>query len=177
MELLVVIAIAGMIGGVLAINIGATLRSERFRAGADALAHTLRVAQELMLVYDTCVTVHLRQEEDRIFCRLDFEETLKGPLNSGLKKEHRVKGVRSFVFVTEEGSSQDKEIRLNFLSGGSVMSRGLLYLSPSPSRDADELAIVLAGYPKPIEIKTNPSLPDKQEEGHEELYPKEVAQR
>ncbi len=159
-ELLVVISILALVGGVVAIGIGKALIDQRFRTEVSLVVDQLRLAQDLMLILGTDVHMHVEGSKDNkgIDIWLVLETKLPNNLQREVLKRHQLKTIRGFTFKDKLDDAQtDGFVDVKFLSGGMVMSKGIMRLDTlGDAQGADATArflesyICLAGYPRPI---------------------------
>lgn len=179
-ELLIVLAILSIIMGVVGISIGTAVNTERFRASASMLVDKLRLAQDVMLILRTSVRVKLEQQPYGILCTVIAEEGLSPALTAATAKPVTIEGLQDFQFTDPDGRTSSGTVTLDFLSGGSRMSRGILVVSSDKisNNGASQATIYLPGYPNPINLGT---LARKEAQNEAEyalnladLYPKQV---
>lgn len=157
MELLIVIAIIALFGGIAAINVGQIIREERYNSEVQLVIDQLRLAQDLMLLIPADVHVVIKTENEGFVMTIETD----APLEPGWKRElerkrYTLKEIRYASFHDEVPHVIRKgDIDIQFLSGGSVMSRGHLLLSPKPEGGGTQARrICLLGFPSPIDITT-----------------------
>lgn len=156
-ELLIVLALLSLILGAVAFNIRNLLVDERFRSDVAHVVSTLKTAQDLMLIENTEVKVIFKKEGNKgIEVSLEVDALLNKQWEWELKRKRQLlKTVHSVNFEDQLDQPPDEEgtLSIKFLSGGSLLSRGILRLSTSETmRDSNALfaAICLKGYPHPI---------------------------
>lgn len=156
LELIIVILIMSLTAGLVGVNVTKAVREQRFKSEVGRVVDKLRLAQDLMLIADVGVDVMFTKENDGVNCWLEVD----GPLTKQWKGEierpsallRAVHWVEFQETVPRQGAPEGK-LQLQFLSRGSVMSRGLLRLSTSRSDDeygALTRYVCLPGYPKTI---------------------------
>lgn len=157
LELLIVMAILIMIAGVVGYNIQGAIKDQRFRNEVKLIVDELRLAQDLMIILST--DVHVKFEIDPtgkgIKYWLETEEKLTKEWKPFIQRSHRNLQAIHYITFQELPSNMNQfnNLDLKFLSGGSVMSRGILILATSAAlRDPTTLirSICLKGYPHPI---------------------------
>jgi len=154
MELMIALAIIGSIAGIIGINISKAVRQQRFRTEVALVVDQLRLAQNLMLILNEDVHVKFTQDKSRGVYSYELE--LQCALNKGWGKEltrkpRELRAIHELSFV-EEGTSAlsqrlQETLKFDFLSGGVVMSHGVLRLADTLG---EERYIFLAGRPAPI---------------------------
>jgi type II secretory pathway pseudopilin PulG len=156
-ELLIVITILSLVAGVVGIQIHKTLREQRFTTEAALVLDKLRLAQELMLILRTDAHVKFKQEpgQEAITLWVEVETPLQS-LKKDVQKPLELKTIQ-FVEFKDELVYETKmgEIDIKFLSGGNLMSKGVVRLSTSETtkdRGALERFIALPGYPKSLQM-------------------------
>lgn len=156
-ELLIVITILSLVSGVVGIQIHKTLREQRFTTETALVLDKLRLAQELMLILRTDAHVIFKQEPNQDLINLWIEvETPLDTLRKDIQKPIALKTIQ-FVEFKDELVYETKmgEIDIKFLSGGNLMSKGIVRLSTSETnkdRGALERFITLPGYPKSLQM-------------------------
>jgi len=158
MEMMVVLAIISLIGGVVAINVSKAMTDQRFRSEVVAVVNQLRLAQSLMLILDQDVSVKFK--DDNANKQINYWLEMQCPAIRGWDKEltRRPPPLRTIRVVDFDADSdlpygKEGELELTFMSGGTVMSRGILRLSTSDSpnqKGAFERYVCLSGSPAPI---------------------------
>lgn len=157
-ELMIVLTILSVIGGVLVINVNKALFDQRFRTEVSLVVEELRLAQDLMLILGTDVHLKVAEGNDskEIIYWLEFDYPLPKQWEHVLKRKH--KGLTAIHRVDFKDQLQHLETKgqfdIRFMSGGAVMSRGVMMLSTSqeddPPPDALTRYICLPGYPSPL---------------------------
>jgi type II secretory pathway pseudopilin PulG len=157
MEMMVVLAIISLIGGVVAINIQKAMFEQRFRTEVATVVNQLRLAQNLMLILDQDVSVKFKQQDNKT---IDFWLEMQCPKDKGWDKELmrrppplKTVGVVDFESDEHVESREVGQLEIRFMSGGTVMSRGVLRLSTSVeanNKNALERFVCLPGFPAPI---------------------------
>lgn len=156
-ELLIVITILSLVAGVVGVQIHKMLREQRFTTEVSLVLDKLRLAQELMLILRTDAHVKFKQEPNQDQINLWVEvETPLDTLKKDIQKPVALKTIQ-FVEFKDELVYETKmgEIDIKFLSGGNLMSKGIMRLSTSETtkdRGALERFITLPGYPKPLHM-------------------------
>lgn len=156
-EMLVVITILVIFTGVIGINVAKAMREQQFNTEVGLVVERLRFSQNLMLVMNRDVKVKVRG------LRKDEGLELSLEVEGGISKEWQFVIDRAKINLTTIHYFQfddllnfpknPQEIEIRFLSGGSVMSRGVIHLSTHENpKDTGALnsAIILYGYPHPI---------------------------
>src|SRR5580692_7564447 len=132
LEILIVLAILGSIVGIIAINIRSSIIEQRYRTEVRFIVDQLRLAQDLMIILNNDVHLIFTQDPStkKISYRLDLEDTLSKQWKPFiLRSHHSLESIRSIKFrELPSNSIQQNNIDLKFLSGGSVMSKGVLEL-------------------------------------------------
>jgi type II secretory pathway pseudopilin PulG len=158
MEMMIVIAILGLFAGVIGISANKMMVDQRFRNEVSFIVDQLRLAQDLMLIMKTDVTVKFVAPKDAkgITISLDTETKLPEAVQREIKRKKNVlKTIRGVFFKDElSGSYSSGELGLKFLSRGAVMSKGVMRVATTdeqnPPDNALQSYICLAGYPRPI---------------------------
>ncbi|NGX42103.1 MAG: hypothetical protein K940chlam7_00380 [Chlamydiae bacterium] len=152
-EMLIVMAILALMAGVVTINIRRAHQQQRFHTEVDLMVDTLRFAQDLMLLLNTDVHVRVALAEKRrgLEYWVEVEEGIPKAWKPVIKRSHRLLTETHSITFLEDG--EVKELDIKFLSGGSLMSRGVIRMSTHENPDAagaTNRAICLNGYPHPI---------------------------
>lgn len=166
-ELLLVIAIMLSVAGLVGINIRKAFFEQRFRSEVSAVVDTLRLAQDLMLLLNA--DAHVLFADDASGQGIKYWIEVEKPLSDNWSRELMRKrpNLRAIHLVEMDDKVstikiQDK-LDIKFLSGGLIMSQGILSLFSDDQKDREWVLksyIELPGYPKPIvstykEIKDN----------------------
>jgi len=158
LEIMIVFTILSVIGGLIVINVNKALNEQRFRTEVSLVVDELRLAQDLMLILGTDVHFKVSEGKDskELLYWLEFDYPLPKQWEHELKRKH--KGLRTIHLVdfhdqvTNEHTKGQLDVR--FMSGGMVMSRGVMLLSESsenpPPHNALSRYIILPGHPSPI---------------------------
>lgn len=158
-EMLITISIIAIIAGAVGINIRRALVDQRFRSETAHVADTLRLAQDLTLILGTDTHVKFKQGKQGIEYWMQVENGLSKEGKKLLQRPPKtLKAIHSVFFHDERFPFSPGEVDIRFLSGGFVMSRGVLYLSThenAQETSAERRAICLFGYPHPITVSTD----------------------
>jgi type II secretory pathway pseudopilin PulG len=151
-EMIVVMTIISFVAGVVGINVSKAMQEQRFRTEVALVLDKLRLAQNLMLILNEDVKVQFKSLDQGVQYNLSFQ----CPLNKGWDKElsrqtQPLTAIRKASFREFGKGTSLKDFSLNFLSGGMVMSRGVLTLSTGNGYSyKDKRYICLHGYPRPM---------------------------
>lgn len=156
-ELLLVVSILLMVAGMVGYNIRRAFFEQRFRAEVAAVVDTLRLAQDLMLLLNS--DAHVLFADDPaggIRYWIEVEKQLSGSWDRELKRKRPNLKTIHLVEMDDRVSEIKVKDKLDimFLSGGSVMSKGVLRLFTSDEKERDGVLksyVCLPGYPRPIE--------------------------
>ncbi len=160
-ELLMVIAIIAMISGLVGLNIRRLVLEQRFNTEVSLVVDQLRMAQDLMLIMQNDAHVKFETLRDNKGIRY-WIELEKKPSNNWMREITKPRppltAIRKVDFQelipSLAAQSTPGQLDIKFLSGGSVMSAGVLHLSSSDAKMAPEGTreryICLPGYPNPI---------------------------
>lgn len=150
-EMIVVMAILSLVGGVIGMNITKAMREQRFRTEIAQIMDKLRLAQNLMLILNEDVKVQFIKVENGVICNLTFQCPLYKGWGRELARPQLLTAVRRVDF---KGMGEDLgkgDFALKFLSGGMVMSQGILKLSTGKNRIySDQRFVCLPGFPSSI---------------------------
>jgi len=175
--MLVVLTLLALAAGFVGINAVRALREQRFQNEAAAVRDTLQLAQELMLVTDIGAVVLFEGEEEGIRCRIKTDELLTEEWKRAVERDLFLTAVRVVEFDGEE-EKKEGELKLHFLSGGLLMSEGVLRLSTARGgEDAGGLDryILLPGYPAPLALSKQK--PEKEDKADDERLTQEMLQQ
>lgn len=160
-ELLLVLSILSTILGVVAVNLASAYRVDSFRAGVSLLVSKLQTAQEIMLISRTSVKVFLTQTEEGLSVQMRAEGALSPLLKRSILEKTVIKEIASFRFSKGNEIFTDR-VTLCFLSGGTIMSKGILELTKGGLSEKIYLCgfpkVIKAGDPKKIEPEVTPEL-------------------
>lgn len=175
-ELLLVICILVMMTGVLGLKIRQLVNEQRFDTEVGLVVDQLRLAQNLMLILDYDVHVKFEQlpNGEGIKYGLEVAKLLPGEWTREIARERpALKAIKKIEFRPKDQPVQTNGIDLKFFSKGSLISEGVLVLSPSERTQGNEVAnsICLPGFPSAIFSVSKP-MDNKdcspQEESYEE---------
>lgn len=157
LELLLVLSLLALLAGVIGINMRRAFFEQRFRAEVSGLVSSLRLAQDLMLILDTDIHVFIEDDPKKgLHSWIEAEKKLTDGWGRELERKRARFSAIHLVEMEDkisENSAQTNKIDIKFLSGGAVMSKGILNAFSSRNKN-DETSLVssicLPGYPKPI---------------------------
>lgn len=149
---------------------------QRFFSDTQQVLSHLAMAQDLMLIMDTDVFVHLSfdQKNEKLKVKLDIEKPLEEGWARLIKRELSLTGIHAMEFE----KNTVKELTLTFSLG--KMSKGHLVLlegEKKRGKDPRQLDIQLLGYPSSIGEKKEPPKEDNREDMSKRLYPEEVRKK
>ena len=164
-ELLIVIAILSVATGSISLGIYKAVREQQFQSEVSQVLDRVRLAQDLMLVRNTDVSIKFKTSEDgnEILYWLEFDQ--QGS-EKWLRESQRVPKTLKWVQYVDFQDMAEMEpvngsAEIRFFSGGAVMSQGDLRLSTSRNDDlkgALTRYISLPGYPSMIISKQEETL-------------------
>ncbi len=174
-ETIIVITIIALVAGVVAVNIGKAYQQQRFQSEVAMVVETLRLAQDLMLILQDDVHVIFTQNDKGIVFWLETRSPLAKNWESVVKRSHKtLKAVHAVKFLDQlQGPVRMGELDIKFLSGGTVMSKGVVRLSSTDDdtkRNALRSAILLYGFPHPIDSFTEEKWGDVSLKAQDEAY-------
>jgi Tfp pilus assembly major pilin PilA len=177
MELLIVMAIIIMVTTVIGFNVTKAIENDRFRTGTNLMLNRLKMAQDLMLILKTDVTLKCVQNKEKkeVSCYIQVEKPLTQALEKIINANPLLNGISHITFNDKEmNRDYHDNFTLNFVSGGSKMSRGFLRLN---NGNLEEL-IYLPGYPNPIgshsKVFKGHIEARQHDNQNDELYPREI---
>jgi prepilin-type N-terminal cleavage/methylation domain-containing protein len=177
-EMLIVITILVIFTGVIGINVAKALREQKFNTEVGLVVERLRFCQNIMLVLNRDVNFIVQKalREEGLEIKIEVEGGVAKEWRFIIDRSHIIlKTIHSFQF--DDALSfpvNPNQVRIRFLSGGTVMSRGIIHLSTheNPKEEgAMNSAIILYGYPHPIESVSEIDKPAvlKDEDRNEDL--------
>jgi len=158
-EILLVVLLVTLIGGAVGINVRRAVLDQRFRSEVDFALETMRLAQDLMLIYPMHVSVIFKAAEtgSGIDIWMEAQGEVPEKWEKRLKKKRRrftaIHGV-FFEDQLEDKKETAGQHTLLFYSRGSRMSQGTIMLSTHERGDvegANVRTICLSGHPHPIQ--------------------------
>lgn len=173
-EMIIVIGILSLVAGVIGVQVNKVLNEQRFRTEVSQVVDQLRLAQDLMLIYDSNVHFKIIPHEDGFVYGITFDNPVPKNWAQELQRPHKKLKYIGFINFHDEKFPENNlkpEGDILFLSGGSVMSRGLLILSSYDDKDTDDPRnlkrfVWLPGYPQPIiSVKNRPEIQTESEQG------------
>lgn len=179
LEMLVVMVIIALVASLAAIKIVDLLKQQRFRTGAEIILEKLNIAQNIMLVFssDVTVTLYKNSHNENLICKIKVDTGITPTLAKIIGHEQVIKGVKSAKFEGEGTHSHGLPVSLRFNFLSFEMPKGRLFLSSNETIDEGSLqtkTLYLTGYPRPLSFDYRPGN-DPQSLGlSESLYPKEI---
>lgn len=153
LELLLVLAIIAIVGSFVALNIKDVLYEQRFRSEVDRVVNQLRLAQDLMLIFDGDVHFRLASAKDNKSFEygLVFDHAMPNRWSTQLQKMSHLTAIHNVYFPIDP-QDRSEGLDIKFLSGGAVMSKGVFRLSSAAHDGPGVLTryICLTGHPAPI---------------------------
>ncbi len=157
-EILIVVGIIALVSGLATIGIRKALRDQKFRTEAYQVLTTLRLAQQLMIVLNTDVHVKFKRTDEGFNYRIELDDKLSERWHKELTRNRPLlKEIHAINFKDAlEGGEGPLDIR--FLSGGTVMSQGVMRLGTAApgSPGALETFICLPGFPHFLQTTSSP---------------------
>lgn len=158
LEVLIVITILATTAGLLGWGLSTAIREQRFKQEVDLLVDQIRLAQDLMLIFNSReVFLRIREAEDGtgISYKLEFDPrlfTTNPALAKELQRPHPNLKYIHYINLLGGDDNQYGTLDLHFFSGGDLMSRGILHLATAKpgSLGVIERYIALPGFPAPI---------------------------
>lgn len=162
LELMIVLAIVALISGIVGINVSKAVREQHFRAEVDLVVNQLRLAQEMMLLFNADVVMNIARNSDSSFSyQLQFPNGLPKNWGNIIKGEHQpLTYISAITFDTHtQFSGGNNDLDIKFGDKGIKMSRGVLRLATTSSmfNGTLERFICLPGYPFNIVSVSNQS--------------------
>jgi type II secretory pathway pseudopilin PulG len=159
-EMVVVMAILSLVAGVIGVNISRSMQEQRFRTEVSQVMDKLRLAQNLMLILDEDIRVYFNKVEEGISCGLMFQCTQNAGWGKEINRPQLLTAVRRVDFKGVGEDLGKGDFALNFLSGGMVMSQGILKLTTGKNRlYSDRRYVCLPGFPASlVSVEKKPNL-------------------
>ena len=179
-ETLIVMSLIALVAGAIGFGAYSAVNTERFRTAVRQVGDQLVLAQDVMLILKTNVRVQLQQTEDGLEVTFESASKLSPALERFTSEPMLLTAIPAFQFINSSGLTEESEVTLEFLSGGSQMSQGKLILYGGGSQDEDTRReeIVLHGYPRTILIGSSaeavPLFKQTMQEQSREYYPQYV---
>jgi type II secretory pathway pseudopilin PulG len=159
-EIMIVITILIISLGLIGVNIRDLTREQRFKSEVSLVVDQLRLAQDLMLMLNTDSIVKFSRKGKGVVTSIDVESILSKGWQREINRERPPLNAITDVEFFEDAASLSKNselpLELNFLSGGSVMSQGVLRLANHDWKQ--ETFICLPGYPRSIVNVADPKM-------------------
>lgn len=157
MELLLVLGIVSLIAGFVGVNIRKMLQEQRFRTEVSQVLDQLRLAQDLMLIYDTNVYFKFITDGKSFTYGITFDNLIPPSWARELQRPHKKLEMIRYINFHDVNAlfddSEKNEINIQFLSGGTLMSKGVLALKSNKSEGNSnvlERFVWLSGSPHPL---------------------------
>ena len=151
------LGIVSLIAGFVGVNIRKMLQEQRFRTEVSQVVDQLRLAQDLMLIYDTNVYLKFVRDDSGFSYGLTFDNLLPPQWARELQRPHKklnmIRYINFFDVNAIFDDSETDEINIQFLSGGAVMSKGVLVLKSKQSTGDENVLgsfVWLSGSPQPL---------------------------
>jgi len=179
-ETLIVMSLIALVAGAIGFGAYSAVNTERFRTAVRQVGDQLVLAQDIMLILRTNVRVHLQQTGDGLEVKVESAGKLSPALERFTSEPVLLTAISAFEFIDAAGTSEEADVTLEFLSGGSQMSEGRLVLYGDPQRDEDSRReeIVLYGYPRTIligeSLESEPYFKQTVQEQSRQYYPQYV---
>lgn len=138
--------IISIIVGAMGFAVNRAVAQQNFRSEVSAVMDQLRLAQELMLIVDADVKVQFAGASEGIKVWIDTEAGLARGWERELARSGRELRAVEKIEFNDTTIERDGELTLDFLSGGTVMSQGILTLTAGE----ESRHICLPGFPRPI---------------------------
>ena len=151
-EIMIIITILVLSLGLIGVNIRSLIKEQRFRSEVGLVVDQLRLAQDLMVVLNADALMKFNIVPTEVGIRYWIE--LETNLSAGWKRELMRPRPNLYTIKIVEfndtisGTKYSNNVELHFLSGGSVMSQGVLRLATENGEM--ERFVCLPGYPRPI---------------------------
>lgn len=175
LEMLIVMALIAMTAGLIGFKVADLLEQQRFRTGVDQIVDKLATAQNLMLIFQTDVTVQFEEgAKGEQLCHVDCDYPLSPVLVKLLNQDQVLKGIKRVSFKSKD-STGDVSC-LKFSSLRSQLPEGTLLLSGYSDLHQEGpmyRELVLSGQMSPIALKPKPDTAFKKPESAV-VYPSDL---
>jgi hypothetical protein len=141
---MLVIVIIGLITSVCGVALPSLLKEEQFEKSVAEVKNKLMLAQEVMIDYDTDVTVIFRKEAKGVSCHLYPAKKVPDNLFKTLNRNTLLKGIENVGWT----AGIENILTLNFSATDGKMATGGLLL-----QGKKEVTLHLKGYVAPIQKK------------------------
>ena len=149
---MIILTILVLSVGFIGMNIQKLVKEQRFKTEVAILTDQLRLAQDIMLILNADVLVKFTRESNGFTSRIEVENILSKGWQREIKRQlpsYTTIQTLEFDDPNSNIKTQTSPFDLLFLSGGSIMSQGILRVASSGKEL--EAFIFLPGYPYPIE--------------------------
>lgn len=172
LELLIVIGILALISTVVVFNIGKLFQQQRFWTSVEQVIDRLQMAQNLMLILKTEVTVAIQKnDQGKYEISMEVETPLPKLLEENAIRHIVLGGIEEITFDRGNGAERLESIQLSFSNLYKRTPEGVLMLRQNQDRQE---FIRLYGYSQPILLgNTNGDIEISPNESSR-LYPQEV---
>lgn len=175
-------SLIAVIAAIVGFNITAIIGEQRFKSASESILSQLKLAQSLMVIQGSDLSVTLKKEGSQgVKITIEMERSPSLALERLLKKESLVTGIQSMSFIVDEQSAADENITIEFSALKRTVTRGTIVLSAYDQADIEgplRAVIPISGYPKPLQLFYEESTQRKREEDFseesDELYPPSV---
>lgn len=181
--MIVVMLILSLAVIVTGVKVRGAYNEQKFFSQTQRVSGRLSLAQDLMLIMDADVRVHIGKGPggSGMVLKLDVEKPLSGARMRLIEQPMILPDIGSYSFVSDDFSRNGTDdFVLDFIPGR--MTRGTLTLfehekGKAPSKGSERFVTVeLPGYPSPIG-SVNPTDERRFERTSSELYPEEVYEK
>jgi hypothetical protein len=161
LELLIAATILVAVSAVVIVSVNKAYVDQQFRAEAGRVVDKLRLAQDLMLLSKEDFRVKFTKAENGEgieFSIQSFQPLREDYLKRAISAKSTLKAIKGVFFVDETLDEQPKEGEINarYRSNGVVMSKGIMRLASTDSKDPPASAlqryICFPGYPSVITV-------------------------
>ena len=164
-EVLIVMSLIAVALGASFIPVSKALRGEKFERGVEQLTAKIALAQEVMLDFQTDVSLFLFQEGNEIKCVIKTHKKLPTYLEKSLNRYKTINGIEQMAFNNEV----HKDIEIQFDGVLGTVSKGTLTLISNKK----EVTLNLKGYPAHI-TRGEHAEANSQKVNEEASYPEEI---
>ncbi len=155
-EVMIILTIILLTTGLMGVNIQRMIKQQHFKSEVALVVDQLRLAQDIMLILNADVRVKFNKDKNGFKLHIEVENILSKGWQREIQRERpALKHIQSIAFEDYNSGNKIEQppLELLFLSGGSIMSQGLLQLKGAG--DDDQAYLMFPGYPYPIESSQN----------------------
>ncbi len=151
-EMMIILTIMLLSLGLIGLNIKKLITQQRFKTEVALVVDQLRLAQDLMLILNADALVNFNKDKQGFKSTIEVENILSKEWQREIDRDRpSLTTIKTLEFFDKNSDikTQIPPFTLNFLSGGSIISKGMIRLATVDKEL--EAFIFLPGYPYPLE--------------------------